>query len=70
MINCRTWWQQNYWEVAVGVLVTLVVGLLISGAWLIWRERKPEHGTYEPVGAIVPEQELQPLQNSPALNDL
>ncbi|KAE8099940.1 hypothetical protein FH972_017883 [Carpinus fangiana] len=65
-----TWWKQNYWAVAVGVLVTLVLGLSIFGVWLIRRERKREHGSYEPVGAIVPEQELQPLQTSPAIDDL
>jgi hypothetical protein len=68
--NCRTWWNQYYWAVAVGVLVTLVLGLSIFGVWLIRRERKGEHGSYEPVGAIVPEQELQPLQTSPAIDDL
>lgn len=65
-----TWWQQNYWAVAVGVLVTLVLGFLISGAWLIWRSRHRESGLYKPVGAIVPEQELQPLQTSPGLDNL
>ncbi|XP_040998063.1 aspartic proteinase 36-like isoform X1 [Juglans microcarpa x Juglans regia] len=64
-----TWWKQNYWVLAVGVLATLVLGLSISGAWLIWRSRQ-ENVSYEPVDAVVPEQELQPLQTSPGPDDL
>ncbi|KAJ6679032.1 ASPARTYL PROTEASES [Salix purpurea] len=56
----RTWWQQHFVAVTVGVVVTLVVSLLSIGLWLAWRHHKAL-GTYEPVGAIVPEQELQPL---------
>ncbi|KAL5559133.1 hypothetical protein UlMin_035344 [Ulmus minor] len=64
----QSWWKQHLWAVAVGVLVTLVFGLLMVTMVLIWRYRKQEIGFYEPVavavgvGAIVPEQELQPLQ--------
>ncbi|KAJ6722319.1 ASPARTYL PROTEASES [Salix koriyanagi] len=56
----RTWWQQHFVAVTVGVVVTLVVSLLSVGLWLAWRHHKAL-GTYEPVGAVVPEQELQPL---------
>jgi len=68
--NCRTWWKQNYWAVAVGALVTLVLGLSIFGALLIWRSRHTESSSYEPVNAAVPEQELQPLQTSTGLDGL
>lgn len=64
-----TRWQQKYWGVAVGVLVTLVFALVISGAWLIWKSRR-ERDSYEPVGAVVPEQELQQLQTSTGLDNL
>ncbi|XP_030949997.1 aspartic proteinase CDR1-like [Quercus lobata] len=65
-----TWWKQNYWAVAVGALVTLVLGLSIFGALLIWRSRHTESSSYEPVNAAVPEQELQPLQTSTGLDGL
>ncbi|KAM3758103.1 hypothetical protein ACB098_01G017400 [Castanea mollissima] len=62
-----TWWKQNYWAVAVGALVTLVLGLSIFGALLIWRSRHTESSSYEPVNATVSDQELQPLQTSTGL---
>nr|POE44959.1 protein aspartic protease in guard cell 1 [Quercus suber] len=65
-----TWWKQNYWAVAVGTLVTLVLGLSIFGAFLIWRSRHRESSSYEPVNAAIPEKELQPLQTSPGLDGL
>ena len=46
--------------VTVGVVVTLVVSLLSIGLFLVWRHHKAL-ATYEPVGAVVAEQELQPL---------
>lgn len=57
---CRTWWQQHFVAVTVGVVVTLAVSLLSIGLWLVWRRQKAL-GTYAPVGAVGPEQELQPL---------
>ncbi|XP_038715791.1 aspartic proteinase 39 isoform X1 [Tripterygium wilfordii] len=58
----QTWWKQHFLAVAVGVLVTLVVGMSIMGVWLVWRHRQRTVGTYEPVGAAtIPEHELQPL---------
>ncbi|KAI5563791.1 hypothetical protein BDE02_14G014900 [Populus trichocarpa] len=56
----RTWWQQHFVAVTVGVVVTLVVSLLSIDLWLVWRRQKAL-GTYVPVGAVGPEQELQPL---------
>uniref|UniRef100_A0A2P2J6A0 Peptidase A1 domain-containing protein n=1 Tax=Rhizophora mucronata TaxID=61149 RepID=A0A2P2J6A0_RHIMU len=56
-----TWWQQHFLSVAIGLAVTLVMGLLGIGLWLIWTRRKQAFGTYKPIGAIVPEQELPPL---------
>lgn len=63
----QSWWEQHSWVVAVGVSVTLVLGLLALGTWLVWRYRSRETIPYEPVDAIVPgaivaEQELQPLK--------
>lgn len=49
------------WKVTVGVLVTFVFGGLIFGMWLLWTNRRQGIGSYEPVGAPVPGQELQPL---------
>ncbi|PON54240.1 Aspartic peptidase [Parasponia andersonii] len=58
----RSWSKQHHlWTVTIGVIVTLVFGLLTLGAWLFWRQKRQEVGSYKPVGAIVPEQELQPL---------
>ncbi|CAL1410646.1 unnamed protein product [Linum trigynum] len=56
-----SWWQQHLVAVAIGILVTVVIGLSSLGVWSVWRRRQQTLGTYEPVGGIVPEQELQPL---------
>ncbi|XP_004292749.1 PREDICTED: aspartic proteinase-like protein 2 isoform X1 [Fragaria vesca subsp. vesca] len=62
----QSWWEQNSWMVAVGVSVASVLGLLALGTWLVWRYRSQRGVSYEPVdgvaGAIVAEQELQPLK--------
>ncbi|KAM5565802.1 aspartic proteinase 39 [Rosa sericea] len=62
----RSWWEQHSWMVAVGVSVASVLGLLALGTWLVWRYRSRQGVTYEPVdgvvGAVVAEQELQPLK--------
>ncbi|XP_043713676.1 aspartic proteinase 36-like [Telopea speciosissima] len=61
----RTWWQQHILAVVAGVIVMLVViGLSTFGGWFIWRHRQQALGVYKPVGAVVPEQELQPLSNA------
>ncbi|KAL6587683.1 hypothetical protein OROMI_000661 [Orobanche minor] len=57
----HTWWQKHLVAVAAGALGTLIVSLVSIGMFMVWRLRQREHGTYEPVGAIVPEQELQTL---------
>ncbi|KAF8377612.1 hypothetical protein HHK36_030994 [Tetracentron sinense] len=57
----RAWWQQHLFAVIVGVIVALVLCLSTSGIWFIWRHRQQALGTYKPVDAIVPEQELQQL---------
>lgn len=54
--------EQHFWSVmTIGVAVTLVVGLAAGSTWLIWRYRRRELSSYEPVGVVGPEQELQPL---------
>ncbi|XP_057964422.1 aspartic proteinase 36-like [Malania oleifera] len=57
----RTWWQQHYVGVIVGIIVTLVLGLSASGLWVIWRRNQQMLIPYKSVDAAVPEQELQPL---------
>ncbi|GMN34987.1 hypothetical protein TIFTF001_005021 [Ficus carica] len=73
----QSWWKQHIWTVAVGIIATLFFGLLTLGTWLFWRHRRQEVGSYkpvgavvqEPVGAVVPEQELQPLHNKIAIQE-
>ncbi|XP_052195706.1 aspartic proteinase 36-like [Diospyros lotus] len=57
----QSWWQQHYTVVVVAIVLALIVGLLVSGAWIFWRHRQPTLNSYKPVDAAVPEQELQPL---------
>ncbi|KAK9269997.1 hypothetical protein L1049_025570 [Liquidambar formosana] len=57
----KTWWEQHFLAVVVGVAVTLVLTLSTFGIWLVWRHRQLAFGSYKPVGAVVPEQELQQL---------
>ncbi|KAH6802462.1 Eukaryotic aspartyl protease family protein [Perilla frutescens var. frutescens] len=57
----RTWWQQHYLALVVASVLVIVIGLLASGAWLIWRRNKCDV-PYKPVDSVVAEQELQPLQ--------
>ncbi|KAJ8773239.1 hypothetical protein K2173_028416 [Erythroxylum novogranatense] len=59
----KTWWQLHFLGVVVGIVLSLVVSLLGIGVWLVRRRRRQTFvGTYEPVGASFPEQELQPVQ--------
>ena len=54
--------EQHFWSMmSIVAAVTLVVGLAAGSTWLIWRYRRRELSSYEPVGAVGPEQELQPL---------
>ncbi|XVE55808.1 hypothetical protein DITRI_Ditri03aG0186800 [Diplodiscus trichospermus] len=57
-----TWWQHHFLAVVVGVITTLVLGLSAIGIWLVHRHRQSII-PYEPVGAPMPEQELQPLRS-------
>lgn len=57
----RTWWEQYLWTVVVGVIITLILGLSTFGVWLVWKRRQNAPVTYRPIGARVPEQELQQL---------
>lgn len=59
----RTWWQQHVLAVVVGVGVSVVVVLSFSAllVWTIRKQRLRGPGVYRPVGAHVPEQELQPM---------
>ncbi|XP_022976987.1 aspartic proteinase-like protein 2 [Cucurbita maxima] len=58
----KTWMELHFWSMmSIVAAVTLVVGLAAGSTWLIWRYRRRELSSYEPVGAVGPEQELQPL---------
>ncbi|KAJ8769309.1 hypothetical protein K2173_002513 [Erythroxylum novogranatense] len=58
----RIWRQQPHkLVVLVLVIVTLILGLLASGIWFIWRRRQQTLNSYKPVNAPAPEQELQAL---------
>ncbi|KAK4262362.1 hypothetical protein QN277_027932 [Acacia crassicarpa] len=58
----RTWWQQYGLVATLAVLVTLLIGLSTAGIFLILKNRQQQAvHSYKPVGASVPEQELQPL---------
>lgn len=55
-------WPQNYLALVVPFLVVLVVGISASVGWLIWRRRQEQALSYEQVGSVTHEQELQPLK--------
>ncbi|KAL0545583.1 hypothetical protein IC582_015472 [Cucumis melo] len=58
----KTWMEQHFWSImTIGLAVTLVVGLAAGSTWLIWRYRRRDMSSYEPVGVVGPEQELQPI---------
>ncbi|XP_062099601.1 aspartic proteinase CDR1-like [Humulus lupulus] len=64
----QSWWKQHHiWTVTIGVTVTLAFGLLTLGVWLFWRHTRQKVGSYEPVDAIIAEQELQPLEKAKML---
>lgn len=58
-----TWWQQHYLAFVVAFISMIVVGLVASGAWIIWKRNKSLITSYKPVDEVVAEHELQPLQN-------
>ena len=57
----RMWLQQHNIAVVVAIIVTLALSLVAFATWFIWRRRLQTANVYKPVGASVPEQELQPL---------
>ncbi|XP_042054074.1 aspartic proteinase 36-like [Salvia splendens] len=60
----RTWWKQHYLALVIAFSVVVVIGLLASGGWFIWRRKQSQAEIpYKPVDSVVAEQELQPLQN-------
>ncbi|XP_058069997.1 aspartic proteinase 36-like isoform X2 [Magnolia sinica] len=57
----RTWWQQRFLALVVGAILAIICSFSTFLSWYIWRHRKHPLGTYKPVNAVMPEQELQPL---------
>ncbi|KAM7510441.1 hypothetical protein LguiB_009316 [Lonicera macranthoides] len=58
----RSWWQQYHYILIGAILVTLVLGLSVTGAWFVWKRRQQQSPiAYKPVDSVVPEQEMQPL---------
>ncbi|RVX23517.1 Aspartic proteinase-like protein 2 [Vitis vinifera] len=57
----RTWWQQHHLAVVMTIFITILLGLLASGMWFVWRRRWHSFGSYKPVNYVFPEHELQPL---------
>ncbi|KAK9678495.1 hypothetical protein RND81_11G215300 [Saponaria officinalis] len=60
----RSWWQQPYFVVVMGIVVILMLALSAYGIWFTWRRRQEAAIPYRPVGsdsAPVLEHELQPL---------
>lgn len=55
------WLQRHNIVVVVAIIVMLALSLLAFATWFIWRRRQQTVNAYKPVGAVVPEQELQPL---------
>ncbi|GLT58869.1 hypothetical protein SLA2020_317300 [Shorea laevis] len=56
-----TWWQQHYIAMFTGIIITMLIGSLAIGIWLVRRQRQRVISAYEPVNASGQEQELQPL---------
>ncbi|KAK1555741.1 hypothetical protein Q3G72_030710 [Acer saccharum] len=59
----QTWWRQHIVAVAFGIVFTVLLTVSIIGVWSFWRKRQEEFKSYKPVGAVFPEQELQPLES-------
>ncbi|XP_077233719.1 aspartic proteinase Asp1-like [Tasmannia lanceolata] len=58
----RTWWRQHILAVIVGVIVAVVLCFSSALGFYVWRHNRQLVSRYKPVGAMVPEQELQPLE--------
>ncbi|XP_010481906.1 PREDICTED: aspartic proteinase-like protein 2 isoform X2 [Camelina sativa] len=59
----QSWWETHVLGVVAGVVISLLVTSVMIKLVLVWRRRKQEEATYEPVSAAVKEQELQPLSS-------
>lgn len=56
------WWQQHLLALIVGGIVAVMSSLSTLVLWHVWRHRQHQTlGSYKPVNAAVPEQELQQL---------
>ncbi|KAF9619595.1 hypothetical protein IFM89_007916 [Coptis chinensis] len=55
------WWRK-YSALLLGGVAVMVLSFATLGMWFVWRQRQQQAlGSYKPVAAIVPEQELQKL---------
>lgn len=59
----RSWWEKHLLGVVGGAMISLLVTSVMIKLALVWRRRKQEEATYEPVNAAIKEQELQPLSS-------
>ncbi|CAA7041627.1 unnamed protein product [Microthlaspi erraticum] len=59
----QSWWEKHIVGVVAGVMISLLVTSVMVKLVMVWRRRKQEEATYEPVSAAVKEQELQPLSS-------
>ncbi|KAL9282150.1 hypothetical protein AtEden1_Chr5g0127591 [Arabidopsis thaliana] len=59
----QSWWEKHLLGVVGGAMISLLVTSVMIKFALVWRRRKQEEATYEPVNAAIKEQELQPLSS-------
>lgn len=59
----RAFWRRHIFALSIGVLVVVVFSFSISFLWYLHR-RNQKLNAYRPVNVIIPEQELQPLEES------
>lgn len=59
----QSWWEKHLLGVVGGAMISLLVTSVMIKLALVWRRRKQEEATYEPVNAAIKEQELQPLSS-------
>lgn len=60
----QSWWEKHLLGVVGGAMISLLVTSVMIKLALVWRRRKQEEATYEPVNAAIKEQELQPLSET------
>ncbi|CAH2046767.1 unnamed protein product [Thlaspi arvense] len=58
-----SWWEKHLLGLVGGVMISLLVTSVMIKLVLVLRRRKQEEASYEPVSAVVKEQELQPLSS-------